>query len=263
MQKITDYLLGLGLKHQEAQVYQGFLDLGAGTVKDAAEHLAINRIVVHTHVETLIQKGLLTETRNGGRRQIVAEPPDHLKYLLEKKVEEAESWQKRFPEILNVFHSSYPRRKKEEDVELKFYQGKQGVELVYDQILKAENVYSFADLEKYYEVFPNTQDVWKNALEKNPQREEWDILVDSPLARRIAQEPFERYHVKFLPKGIVFKNFDFVDYVIFDEKVAIIKLSMEHPTATLLDSQDIAMSLMALHKTIWNLILSDEVPKKK
>ena len=73
MKKITDYLQELGLTEIEAAVYQGLLETGPTTVKNLADHIGIKRITTHFNVESLIEKGLIIQTKSGTKRQIIAE----------------------------------------------------------------------------------------------------------------------------------------------------------------------------------------------
>lgn len=153
--------------------------------------------------------------------------------------------------------AEYLKESTSEDVELEFYQGKQGVMMAYEQVLKADKVYSFADLDRYYKVFPpfpKSMEVWTKASENNSKRETWDILVDTPIARKVAARHLERYSVKFLPKRQKIKGFGFVDVIIFDDNIAIINLSKDLPTATVITSSEIASTLRVVHQTTWSLL---------
>lgn len=255
MRNVNDYLKQLGLSEIETKLYLGLLETGSTTVMELANHLGIKRITAHFNIESLIKKGLVTETRKGARRQIVAEDPDRLKQFLEEKEEEIQQLKKTLPGMIEIISKNIPKAKTVDDVEIRFYEGKKAVQGVYQETLKANEVYSFADLDKYYEVYPGTLEMWEQSLHTNPQRKVWDLLVDSPLSRKIGVEGgYERYYVKLLPKSDFFKDFGFSDYIIFDNKVAIIHLDNNNPTATVIESKEIALSLKALHRSMWQLL---------
>jgi hypothetical protein len=96
--------------------------------------------------------------------------------------------------------------------------------------------------------------MWNKVFEDNPNRQVWDLVVDTPMARKIKSETHNRHHMKFLPHGDYFSTFKFSDYIIFDGQVVIIDLDVNNPKATVIDSKQIAMSLKALHLAMWQLL---------
>ena len=102
MKIVQDYLQELGLSEIEAKLYQGLLEKGPSTAMELATHVGLKRITVHFNIESLIQKGLVTESREGARRQIVAEPPERLKYLLDQRFESIKSLRDKFTSIVTV-----------------------------------------------------------------------------------------------------------------------------------------------------------------
>ncbi len=255
MKTVSEYLKQLGLSEIEAKLYLGLLEMGSTTVMELANHVSIKRITAHFNIESLISKGLVTESRKGARRQIVAEDPDKLQTLLEDRELEIGQLKQNLPSIIESISKNSPKAKRENNVEIRYYEGKKAVHAVYQETLKADEMYSFADLEKYYEVFPETKDMWEEALKANPKRIVKDILVDSEMSRKIGLHGhYDRYFAKVLPKREFFTGFGFSDYLIFDDSVAIVQLDKNNPTATVIESKQIALSLKALHYTMWELL---------
>lgn len=255
MRNVNDYLKQLGLSDIETKLYLGLLETGSTTVMELANHVSIKRITAHFNIESLISKGLVTETRKGARRQIVAEGPEKLLELLEDRETDIKQLKQTLPTIIQTISKSIPKAKTSDDVEIRYYEGKKAVLNIYQETLKADEVYSFADLDKYYEVFPGTIDSWEKALSENPKRTVRDLLVDTPLARKIGTAGnYDRYYSKFLPKSDFFAGFGFSDYIIYDDKVAIVQLDKDYPTATVIESKQIALSLKALHRSMWELL---------
>ena len=255
MKKIDDYLQQLGLSEIEAKLYRGLLEKGPTTVKDLAEFVGMKRITAHFNVENLISKGLITQSMKGARRQIIAESPERLQDLLEQKEDEIIKLKEKFPAIIKAIHTSLPKSQENKEVIVKYYEGRRSVFFLYEETLKYDEVYTFADLQKYYEVFPDTMGMFEEALEKNKKRMVWDILIDSSLARNImAEGKYERYHTKFLRSSERFNGFNFADYIIFDNKVAIVQLDPHKPQATVIESKHMALSLKSLHEIMWELL---------
>lgn len=255
MKAVNEYLKHLGLSEIESKLYLGLLEIGSTTVMELANHVGIKRITAHFNVESLISKGLITETRKGARRQIIAEQPEKLTALLEEREFELGQLKQNLPAIIHSISRNVPRYQGDTGVEIRYYEGLKAVNSVYVETTKANEMYSFADLEKYYEVFPESLDMWETALKENPKRVVKDILVDSATSRKIGiDSKYDRYSVKILPRHAFFEGFGFSDYIIFDSKVAIIQLDKSHPTATVIDSKQISMSLKALHQSMWHLL---------
>lgn len=253
--RILDFLESLGLTQYEAKVYEGLVKLKKGTVKEIAESVEVNRITAHDSIKVLIQKGLASQVKIGSRRrEIVLEPPERIEYLIEQKESQLRELKNSYTPILEQIKKIKDPPSQEERFEVRFYEGHTAVMQVYKEILKANNVYSFADLERYYQVFPETSHLWIEAFKKNPKRQMWDLLVDSTNSRKVAKEKFDRYYIKILPDSNLFKGIEFADYLIFDDKMAIVKLDIENPVATVIESADVTASLRALHQTMWSII---------
>ena len=253
--KIYDFLCNLGLSKNEANVYIGFLKIKNATVKEIADCLNINRISTHDAIQTLIEKGLLIEHKIASRkRKITLNSPEQLNDLILNQEKKLTDIRATYPEILETMQHFRSTNDNTKNFAVKFYEGKNAVLQVYKDILKYDEVYSFADLDKYYNVFPNTMEMWTKALKNNKKRQMWDLLVDSPRSREIAQIKYDRYFTKILPDANLFEGIDFADYLIYGNHVAIIRLDPENPVATIIESEEVAASLRALHKTMWSII---------
>ncbi len=253
--RILNFLQNIGLTQYEAKVYEGLLKLKKGTVKEIAEEVDINRITAHDSIEMLIAKGLASQVKVGSRRrEITLEPPERLEYLIEQHELQLRELKNTYVPVLEEIKKIKDPKASAERFDVRFYEGRIAVMHVYKEILKADAVYSFADLERYYYVFPDTSHLWIAAFKDNPKRQMWDLLVDSPTSRKIAHQKFDRYYIKILPSSNLFKGIEFADYLIFDDKIAIVKLDPENPVATVIESADVTASLRALHQTLWSII---------
>ncbi len=250
MKTVSEYLKQLGLSEIEAKLYLGLLELGSTTVMELANHVGIKRITAHFNVESLIAKGLVTESRKGARRQIVAEDPGKLENFLEDREVELHNLKQTLPTIIQSITKNMPKGKGIKEVEIKYYEGHSAVKRVYEESLDSNEVRSFVNIDKYYEVFPNTEEMFIEAMNKNEKRQVWDISIESSMAKEVA-EGHSNYYVKYIPPSEFFSGFDIL---MFDEKVAIIQLEKDNTTATVIQSPLIYSSFMALHQTMWKLL---------
>ena len=250
MKKITDYLQELGLTEIEAVLYQGLLEIGSTTVMELAKHTGIKRITVHFNIKNLIDKGLVVQTIQGARRQIMAEPPERLEYLIEQKENQLHTLRNDFEDIIKTLLTS-SQQQAGEHIHVEYYEGKNTVQYVYKEILKARNIYAFANFDRLLSVFPENHELFQKALNQNPKMEIWDIFETTIEAQKLASETNKRHHFCFFPPNMSLSDFDFL---IFDNNVAMIYLHRENPYAIVSHSYAMAAGLKAIHSIVWRVL---------
>lgn len=82
---IIDELRKFGLSEKEIYLYLTLLEMGPSTIIDLSRETGIKRSTTHANVDVLIQKGLVTQSKYGERRRIVAEDAEKLFLLIEEK----------------------------------------------------------------------------------------------------------------------------------------------------------------------------------
>ncbi len=249
MKKITDYLKELGLTEIEAELYQGLLETGPTTVMGLSELTKIKRITVHFNVENLIKKGLVTQTIHGSRRQIMSEPPEKLKYLIEQKLDHLKNIQTKYPDFLNTIKSIHPQTRKE--VEIKYYEEMESVMHIYNEALKAKEFRAYVNTEKLHEVFTDNMNLFIKTHSKRHNMYVWEIMQTSPEAQRyISLMPKKRYYYKLIPEGM---NLSIIDYMIFDGKVAIVNIE-KYTTGILISNEHYYNNAKALFNFVWQML---------
>lgn len=255
-----DELKNYGLNDKEISIYIALLSSTAMTVKSICVNTKIPRTTVIENLERLKVKGLVAETVDKISKRFVAESPLKLKDLILEKKENLEAeltklkkLDKDFPLLFNSIMLNKSDIE-DNDISIKFYKGKVSVWNLYKESLKCNEVYSFCYLDKYYEVYPDTRQYYKKAFVMKKDRKVYDILIDTPLAREIAQDGHNQYYTRFLPKNSYLTGFVFGDYMIFDNKVMVVQLATKHPVAVVIESQDVYLSFKGLHKTMWELL---------
>lgn len=252
MKKVTDYLQELGLTEIEALVYQGLLETGPTTVMDLAEHAGIKRITAHFNIENLIKKGLVTQSVQGSRRQILAELPNKLEYLIEQQLDKAKNISNKFPDFLKTVETMYPKLHTKKEVAIKYYEGKQAVMHIYEEALKAKEFRAYVTNKELLKVFPINHDLFVNTFKKRKEMQIWEIMDDSPEARlyinKMQQE--NRFHYKFIPKDV---NLSIIDYMIFDGKVAIVNFERK-VTGILISNERYYNNAKALYGFVWQML---------
>ena len=251
MKKVTDYLVQLGLSEIEARLYQGLLEISPCTVMDVADHVSVKRITAHFGIANLINKGLVSESRRGARRRIIVEPPEHLNYLIEQKEKNIKRIKNDYPDILKTIYSSIFQTSASENINIKYYEGKDTIKSLYKEILSAKKIFAFVNSNKIQAIFPENATMFDKALKYDPEKEIWDIFEATKETRKIVKHRIDRHHYCFFPPNVAFSDFDFV---IFDNSVAMIYLHIDKPYAIVSHSQAMASGLKAIHSIVWKVL---------
>ena len=122
---IGKYLQDLGLNEKEAAVYLSLLSVDSSSVLDLATKTKIKRPTVYIVLESLVKKGLVSETTVGKKTHYQAEPPERLETFVEQRRlildEQAKRLKDVIPEIKSV------QRQSGERPVVRFFEGKQGI----------------------------------------------------------------------------------------------------------------------------------------
>lgn len=261
MKQIKEKLKTLGLSDLEIDIYLRLLADGSSSLSRVARLINKPKTTVFDNTKKLLDKGLVVKSVKGKKYLLTAKKPEVILALISKResslVQEQHAIEQvkvHAPElIMNINEMVGTNYEEDSESNFKLYEGKKEVFNIYTEVLDADEVFSFANLENYYKIFPGTEDLWVEAFRKNPNREYWDILVDSEMAREIDSYDFPRYHFKIMP-GKTDDSYVFSDCLIYNDKVAMIQLNTKNTVASVIESKHISNSLIAIHKTVWNLL---------
>jgi sugar-specific transcriptional regulator TrmB len=221
MKKVTEFLKQLGLSEIESKLYEGLLDMGSTTVMELANKVGIKRITAHFNIESLIEKGLVVQTRKGARRQIIAEDPEKLIDIIEQKEEEIGKLKQSLPYFIDKIRDQIPAQTSTSETEVNYYEGKSLVKKIYDDALSFKELRTYANLTEMQKYFPENLDVFNKAMRTNPDLQVLEIVEDTQEARAqiSISSKNDTYFYKFLPKGY---KLTAADILIYEGKVAII-----------------------------------------
>ncbi len=254
MKKIQDFLEQLGLNKVEAEIYYGLLNHGPSTVKHLAEHTGLNRVTTHFQINNLINKGLVIQIKKDARRQIVAEPPERLAYLIEQKEKGIKQLRDDFPDFIKSIQPAIPvSNTKDEEVEVKFYKGKQGCQLIYEDVLQAKELRTYVNSKEIASYFPDNANLFINNHNKRSDMFIWEIMNKSTIfdSKSYANSMVKgRYFVKFIPPSL---DLSVIDYMIYDGKVAIVNIK-ESPTGMIIINSDYYENAKAIFNFVWKML---------
>ncbi|MEK7617958.1 MAG: helix-turn-helix domain-containing protein [Patescibacteria group bacterium] len=142
-------LLSIGFSEKGASVYLALLELGKRTVSPIARKAGINRTTAYDVLDSLVGKGLVSVSGKEPLQEYVAESPDKILLLAQREIESKQQHLKQAENLvpqLKSLHNISDRAK------ITFYEGKQGLEQVYEDTLTShEQIRAYAtydDMEK-------------------------------------------------------------------------------------------------------------------
>lgn len=153
MSEAQEILLKGGLSENEAKIYLALLELGKGTVSEITRKASLNRTTGYDVLDGLVAKGLASVSGKEPKQEYLAESPDRIEMLLEKKKKEGEE---NFKEIKNLI----PELKSMHNVagrpKVRFYEGTSGLVEVYEDTLTShETIRAYATVDDMHKALPN------------------------------------------------------------------------------------------------------------
>lgn len=138
-----------GLGEKRAKVYLASLELGPATAAQIAQKSGVKRATTYVEIESLTQMGLMSTYEHNKKTLFSAESPEALKRILKNQEESVKSAITSLEEILPALLSIHTYA--EEKPKVRFFEGKEGLETIKDEILKTkdkslEAIFSVNDL---------------------------------------------------------------------------------------------------------------------
>ena len=241
MEPLANALKRCGLKDNEVLSYLYILEQSPATPPQIARGTKIARPNLYASLQSLKEKGLISEQQRGKRKTYLAADPSALVQTLEQRTEEMR-------QILPDLRGLYAAQKNKPTV--KFYEGAEQVKEIFYEMLEAENIYGVASTKKLYDALG-----WDFFKAYIPTMQRKGIVLHDILTQDSAQTsakvPTEilkgLYDMRLLPKDV--PNLA-VDILVWDDKVALI--STETPVfGTLIKNAAIASVLKIMFNLSW------------
>ncbi|MDQ5954335.1 MAG: HTH-type transcriptional regulator, sugar sensing transcriptional regulator [Patescibacteria group bacterium] len=239
-EKLLQILKDIGLQEDEANVYLASLSLGPTSVLKISKRSGIKRTTVYGIIEDLKQKGLMQIELKGLKQFYVAENPEKLEAVLERRKNE---FQDKLPEFMALY------KLKGGESTIKYYTGQEAMRNIYMETLKEikpnEDYLVITNQDKWYNLDPNFAD--KYIEERSKLNIKTRLLFQDG---KTAQEhkKFEKnfnQSVKILPKGEPLN----VDTVLLPNKLITFELIPPYKTVIIENK-----SIVELHKEMFELI---------
>ncbi len=229
-------LKSIGLSEKEASVYIAILELGRGTVTQISRKAGINRTTGYDILDSLTHQGLVRVSGKEPKQEFVAEPPESIARLLEKRIQEDQNHllkSKEFIPKLKLIH------KVETRPQIKFYEGIEGLKQVYeDTLTSTEPIVAYA---AYEDMHATLGDYFPSYYSRRAKKgiSIRGIVPGTPASfERAAHNTDEKRDIAIIPK----KLFDITpDIEIYDNKVMI--ASWRDKLGIIIESAEIAHAM--------------------
>lgn len=249
---VRSYLTEFGLNDKEVVIYLTLLKTGPSTIMDLSRKTGIKRSTTHNNVEELIKKGLVSQTNYGERRMAVAEDPEKLKFLLEQRKWDVNKLEKIMPDIVKSIYDIVPGSKETTKVEVKYYEGQKGVQLIYKEAFSSKELRSYVNLAEVAKVFPDNSQLFLDAQKKNSDFVVYEILDNSEESLTTAKSFAKNSNFKY-KAAPVNMNLSAVDILLYDNKVALINFK-DSITGIIIDNKDYFQNSKAIFEFMWNIL---------
>lgn len=234
----------IGFSEKEVLVYLSLLELGKGTVAEISRRAGINRPTGYHILAALEARELVKVSGKEPKQEYVAESPDLIEKMLLSKIEE----EKKF---LNEARKIIPELKSMRNVsdrpKVLFYEGREGVEKVYEDTLTAhEPIRAYASVENMHRGLPGYfPDYYHRRAGSGIAIRA--IVPDSPTGReRKSLDKEEMRETALVPV----RAFDFIPEInIYDNKVMI--ASWREKLGIIIESAEIAEAMKKIYELAW------------
>ncbi len=241
-------LKNLGLSDNEAKVYMAMLELGPATVLEISARAGVNRPTTYVQIESLKKMGLASAQTKGKKQLFIAEPPDHLEFIIdrEKKAieQKKEELTKILPELTSLFNVSGDKP------QVRFFEGREGLIKMQNELLKSKSkeVVSFST-DAILKIFPgHPQKYSPRRVEKGIKAKLIYTGSQGPILKRRDEEMLRE--AKYVPPDkFPFKS----DIAIYENNISISALEGK-TVGIIITHKELADSFRALFNLVWNLV---------
>ncbi len=233
--EIEKTLKQFGLDSKEIKVYIALLQLGKDTVLSISKKAGIKRPTAYLILESLMEKGLVSKIPRKNKTLFIAENPEKIVNILDKRKNEIA---KIIPNLLSIYNI------KDEKPQVQMYEGKEGVEQVYETIFKAKEIWWFGNLDIVAKELKVTFGMFEDLVNKNKIIAR-DLIGNSEWEKEYAENN-QRHNYEIRISSLPID----IDFAIYEDKVSIISLN-EDKFGLIIQDKRIADSIKSLYELAW------------
>lgn len=249
---LQEFLEEFNLTEREIAIYLTLLKTGPNTIMNLARETGIKRSTTHNNVEELIKKGLVSQTNYGERRMVIAEEPEKLKFLLDQKKWRVKKLEENLDSVISTISKMVPGTRDNSKVEVKYYEGKDNVQIIYKEAFESKELRSYVNLEAVSRVFPENTQMFLDAQKRNKSLKVWEIVDGTAESKKLAENFVKNSDFKYKIANSSM-NLSSIDVLIYDDRVAMINFN-ENITGTVISNRDYYENSKSIFDLIWSFI---------
>lgn len=236
----------LDLDEKAAEFYINCLTNGKTTINQISKNIGVARSTCYLIMERLKSLGLILETPFGKKRSLIAQSPDKIIGLLEKKKKDSELAFNLAKSVLSEvkLYSSVDTNTK-----VRFYEGFESIKQIYNETLEAKMIYVFCLTQNNSQDFKEFIDGYMSKV-KSRGIETRELVTDTDYDTEYRDEfSTEKNKIICIPKEYIVDT----DYMLWDNKVAFISFKKGKYTGIIIEDQEIANFEKNRFKLLWQL----------
>ena len=234
-------LKNLGLTDNEAKVYLANLELGQATVQELARQSGVKRTTVYTVLDDLKQQGILSQIKKGLKTFLVAEAPENLIGLAEKRLE---ALKESLPELKSIYNLAGPKPK------VRFYEGRDGYLAVYENILREQSreLLAISSYEHFCQhVDWDYEEKWTRRRIKMGMYLRWLDFDTLLIEKRISEGKKALREIRILPPEFVFTSTMFI----YNEKAVVVSGRSKEFIAVVIENSEFSQMFRQVFEMLW------------
>jgi sugar-specific transcriptional regulator TrmB len=236
-------LRSLKFSDKESKVYIASLKLGSAPIQKIAKLAAVNRATTYVLVEGFMKKGLMSSYTQGKKRLFTPESPDKLSALIREDKAEVQIKEDIINEILPILASIYDTTQGGVRPQVRFYEGKLGLNSVREEMLKSKDkeIFGIYDLDANEGIFTPEEgaNFYKKRLAKKINAH---TIYSSSKGDILSDSKRDRILYRYIDKS---KYNSPIDISVFDDNLAI--TSFKDPImSVIIQNESIAQAIRQL-----------------
>ena len=233
--ELEENLKKLGLTGNESKVYLELIKRGSISANDLAKKLSFDRTLTYQILNNLIQKGLVNHILKEKKRYFEASAPENLLNSIKEKERLASS-------IIPNLKSLEKIERTEQDV--KVYEGKNGLRVLFTELLNQKNINIFGATGKSYEILKfEIPHLIKEVEEKGLKGK----MISNLKFKNHPMTKIKGIKVKYLKK-----EKSQATTIIYDDKVSI-HLLKDKPLIIIIKNKDISDTYKNYFNILWKI----------
>jgi sugar-specific transcriptional regulator TrmB len=242
--KLYKNLIDLGLNKNEAEVYLAMLSLGETSILGISRACSVKRTTVYSVIESLKKMGLIRSHQKGFKQRYVAEDPQQLYKIFDKKRQELKNNLSEFSALYNGEGGGGI---------IKQYDGVEAVKNIFDDILDdfgpGDEYLVISDSTKFLE---QDEKYFKKFISRRSKKiiNSRMLLQDSEIARKYKrEEDFYRMQIRLLPGDVTLTT----NLTITPKKIIIHQL-VPPAMAIVIENKNVVKMNREMFELIWSSI---------